>query len=357
MSARAAVKCMAANVADNSPGVEAGLEGRPQIRHFSGMEPRNDAIGSADLDAFLDALAADRGASPNTLAAYGRDLSDYLGALKKRGTSPREVSAQEVLDWAARLGASGLAPSSQARKISAVRQFHKFLLGEGRRGDNPTTRLSQPKGSKPLPKILTLAEMDRLVEAARFRAGLEGDKPLDQFRALRLYTLIELAYSGGFRVSELVSLPESAARAHDGALIIRGKGNKERLVPLSGKAQQAMMEWIAARARHRHWPQSKYLFPSFGEEGHFTRQSFARDLKDFAVTIGFAADRISPHVLRHAFASHLLEGGADLRVVQQFLGHADIATTEIYTHVMPERLDRLVREHHPLSGREKEADS
>jgi integrase/recombinase XerD len=235
-----------------------------------------------------------------------------------------------------------------------VRQFHKFLFAEGQRGDDPTTTVERPKQGRPLPKVLSEAEAERLLEMALERAGQPGERPLDQLRARRLYTLLETAYSTGLRVSELIALPASAVNARSGMLVVRGKGGKERLVPLGGRARTAMVDWLAAlRAAGRH-EGSRWLFPGFSESGHLARQSFARELKALAMSIGLSADKVSPHVLRHAFASHLLQNGADLRVVQQLLGHADVATTQIYTHVLDERLTKLVADHHPLADPRKE---
>lgn len=300
---------------------------------------------------FLDALSAEKGASQNTLDAYERDLDD----LSETMPPPLELCTTEDLRaYLQELSQRDLAASTLARKISAIRQFFLFLYRDNFRQDNPASALKSPKKTAPLPKILSVAEVDRLIEAARFNATLEGPTPKRQIRAMRLYVLLEVLYATGLRVSELVSLPSSAAHQDGQFLSVIGKGKKERLVPLSLKAKDAMLAYRAMLARNRKQKgsqdETKWLFPSFGQSGHYTRQAFARELKSLADDVGLEAQSISPHVLRHAFASHLLQNGANLRAVQKLLGHSDISTTQIYTHILDERLIELVEQHHPLSA-------
>ncbi|HEY6257907.1 MAG TPA: site-specific tyrosine recombinase XerD [Xanthobacteraceae bacterium] len=300
---------------------------------------------------FLEMLAAERGAGENTLAAYGRDLADFSTYLAAKRRLVATSTTDDIRGYLGALGKRGFAATSVARRLSAIRQLYRFLCAEGHRRDDPAAIMEGPKRGRSVPKVLSIAQVDALLAAAR-RAG-EGPDPsaLDRLRAARMTCLIEVLYATGLRVSELVSLPTSAAEREARMLIVRGKGDKERLVPLNETAKQTMRDYLALRAAAS--PQagagSKWLFPSFGESGHLTRQHFARDLKSLAVAAGLAADQVSPHVLRHAFASHLLHNGADLRVVQTLLGHADISTTQIYTHVLEERLKSLVRDLHPLA--------
>ena len=304
---------------------------------------------------FLDMLAAERGAGVNTLAAYGRDLADfsaYLGALQRAVAT---ATTDDVRRYLGQLHKRGLAAASVARRLSAIRQLYRFLYAEGRRRDDPAAILEGPRRGRTVPKVLSIAEVDRLLAAARLASVRAELSAPERLRAVRLTCLIEVLYATGLRVSELVTLPASAAERQADMLIVRGKGGKERLVPLNEVAKQAMRDYLALLAAASPHalasPQakSKWLFPSFGESGHLTRQHFARDLKALAAAAGLRADQVSPHVLRHAFASHLLHNGADLRVVQTLLGHADISTTQIYTHVLEERLKSLVRDLHPLA--------
>ncbi|MDB5511153.1 MAG: xerD [Enterovirga sp.] len=306
---------------------------------------------------FLDMLAAERGAAPNTLAAYRRDLEDYLAYLGEIGLAPGEVRPATVRAFLASLAERGLKASSAARRLSAVRQFHKFLYAEGHAGSDPSAAASGPKRARAVPKVLSTGDIDRLLAVARERAesgdgeagsGKEGGG--GSLAGKRMLCLLELLYATGLRVSELVSLPQAAARSRDRFLVVRGKGGKERLVPLTEAARRAAALYLGAlEARGQ---AGRWLFPSDGAQGHLTRQVFARELKAVAGAAGLRADKISPHVLRHAFASHLLQNGADLRVVQELLGHSDIATTQIYTHVLDERLKGMVRDLHPLSDTE-----
>ncbi|ODN69020.1 site-specific tyrosine recombinase XerD [Methylobrevis pamukkalensis] len=303
------------------------------------------------LDAYLEMQSVERGAADNTLAAYRRDLADWLGFLAARKRPSVEAGREDVEAFMAGLAGRGMAATTQARRLSAVRQFHKFLYAEGHRSDDPTSTVERPRKGRPLPKILSEDEVSRLLDGARHSAALPRERPLEALRATRLSALLELLYATGMRVSELVSLPANAIRTDARVLTVRGKGNKERLVPIGGRAREAVEAWRAALAAHRGAAESPWLFPAVSESGHLSRQAFARDLKEFAAGVGLAPDKVSPHVLRHAFASHLLQNGADLRVVQSLLGHADISTTQIYTHVLDERLRKLVEEHHPLADR------
>jgi integrase/recombinase XerD len=296
---------------------------------------------------YLDMLAAERGAGNNTLAAYSRDLEDFSAYLKDAGCSIAKASTHELRAYLAELSRRGLRVTTVARRLAAVRQLYRFLYAEGQRADDPATVLEGPKRERALPKTLTLAEVDHLLGVA----GRSDSKAplLTQLRAARLACLIEILYATGLRVSELIALPMSAARQDARVILVRGKGNKERLVPLNDAAKRATANYLALLAQAEREARSKWLFPSFGESGHLTRQHVARELKTVAAAAGLRASQVSPHVLRHAFASHLLHNGADLRVVQTLLGHADISTTQIYTHVLEERLKSLVRDLHPLA--------
>jgi integrase/recombinase XerD len=275
-------------------------------------------------------------------------LEDYAATLQKARTGVAGASTVEIRAYLEELDARGLKATTAARRLSAIRQLHRFLYAEGLRGDDPAAVVSGPKRGRTLPKVLSIAEVDQLMHTAR-QATQDPATPIAQrLRAARLACLLEVVYATGLRVSELVSLPLTAARRDARMLYVRGKGDKERLVPLNDAAKQAMAEYLALRTEAAAKP-SKWLFPSFGASGYLTRQHFARDLKQLAAMAGIAPARVSPHVLRHAFASHLLHNGADLRVVQTLLGHADISTTQIYTHVLEERLKSLVRDLHPLT--------
>jgi integrase/recombinase XerD len=304
------------------------------------------------VELFLDMLSAERGGAANTLEAYTRDLDDLSAFLAAQGsTKARTVATAATADLRAYLGdlaVRGFKPASVARRLSAIRQLYRFLYAEGHRSDDPAAILEGPKRSRPLPKVLTIGDVDRLIAAARQAADAADIAALERLRARRIYCLLELLYATGLRISELVALPASAARRDERVLIVRGKGGKERLVPLNEAAKSAMRSYASLLGEVRELPPSKWLFPSFGEGGHLTRQHAARELKGLAGAAGLRAARVSPHVLRHAFASHLLHNGADLRVVQTLLGHADISTTQIYTHVLDDRLKSLVRDLHPL---------
>ncbi len=294
------------------------------------------------VEAFLEMMSAERGAARNTIEAYRRDLGDYAAFLAGKGKSAETAEREQVVGYLASLDAQGLAASSAARHLSALRQFHKFLCADQIRPDDPTRIVASPRARRPLPNVLSVAEVDRLLSTAEAEANVEAT-PARQEAALRLYVLLELLYATGMRVSELVSLRRAAVMRDASFLTVNGKGNKERIVPVNDRARDAVKAWLAAMRA------GPWLFPAKGEEGHLSRQVFARDLKRLAGRAGIAAARVAPHVLRHAFASHLLQGGADLRVVQTLLGHADISTTQIYTHVLDEKLRTLVETHHPLA--------
>ena len=296
---------------------------------------------------YLDMLAAERGAGKNTLAAYGRDLADFTEHLAGAGRSIVTASTEDLRAYLGALARRGMTAATVARRLSAIRQLYRFLYAEGRRKDDPAAVLEGPKRVRALPKTLTLSEVDRLLRVATI---CDPAAPLAvRLRTARLACLVEMLYATGLRVSELVALPASAARHDARVIVVRGKGNKERLVPLNDAAKRATAAYLALLAQSKHEAKPKWLFPSFGESGHLTRQHLARELKALAAAAGLRATQVSPHVLRHAFASHLLHNGADLRVVQTLLGHADISTTQIYTHVLEERLKSLVRDLHPLA--------
>jgi integrase/recombinase XerD len=294
-------------------------------------------------------LTAERGAAAHTVEAYTRDLADFFAFLAAKGKAAKSATPDHIRAYLAGLARKGLAPTSRARKLSSIRQFYRFLLGEGLRTDDPSSAIDSPKLGRPLPKILSLAEVETLLETAK-GASDKAEEGTAQRRALKLYAALETLYATGLRVSELMALPRNVLTADDRVLTIKGKGGRERLVPLNETAQAALSAHLAAvRADEKERKRtSPWLFPSSGGQ-HLTRQRFGQELKALALTAGIEPARVSPHVLRHAFASHLLERGADLRTVQQLLGHADISTTQIYTHVIEERLRRLVEQHHPLA--------
>src|SRR5437868_2599121 len=303
---------------------------------------------------FLDMLAAEQGAGDNTLQAYRRDLTDFSEFLGHAGVTFVAADTEKLRDYLADLDTRGFKASSVARRLSAMRHLYRFMLNERIRSDDPAAILSGPKRGRGLPKVLSISDVDRMLTKARELAEAADAASLQRVRALRLHCLLEVLYATGLRVSELVSLPLSASRRDARMIVVRGKGDKERLVPLNDASRQAMADYLAAMAaltsaKKKSIVSSKWLFPSFGESGHLTRQHFARDLKELASAAGLAPRLVSPHVLRHAFASHLLHNGADLRIVQTLLGHTDISTTQIYTHVVEERLKSLVRDLHPLA--------
>ena len=313
-------------------------------------------LGLHHLEAFLEMMSAERGAAVHTLDAYRRDLLDFSGHVRSAGRNLANATAGDIRSYLASLSQAGLMASTQARRLSALRQLHRFLLDEDIRSDDPTSAVEAPKRGRPLPKIVTEAQTQALIDAA---AAMEGPE------AVRLLCIIELLYASGLRVSELVTLPVNAVTGGavtGGAvtgerkmLLVKGKGGKERLVPLGAPAREAIKTYLKVRAGFLPGLEKaqKFLFPSRGIEGHLTRRRVAQLMKDLAVKANLDPRTFSPHVLRHAFASHLVAHGADLRSVQQLLGHADIATTQIYTHVQDERLRRLVAEKHPLAVRRK----
>src|ERR1700726_1884021 len=300
------------------------------------------------INLFLDMLAAEQGAGDNTLDAYRRDLTDFSEFLARSGQNFAGAETQNLRDYLADLDTRGFKSSSVARRLSAIRHLFRFLLNERIRSDDPAAILSGPKRGRGLPKVLSIADVDRMLTRAKELTQAGEASHQHRLRTIRLYCLLEVLYATGLRVSELVALPLSAARSDARMIVVRGKGNKERLVPLNEAAKRAMADYLSLLKQSGSDAQSKWLFPSFGESGHLTRQHLARELKTLAAAAGLRAAQVSPHVLRHAFASHLLANGADLRVVQTLLGHADISTTQIYTHVLEERLKSLVRDLHPL---------
>ena len=301
------------------------------------------------ISTYLEASASDGGAARNTLLAYGRDLRDFAGWLGHRGTGLAMASQGDIEDYLVSCDANGLSRATRARRLSAIRQIYRFAFEEGWRTDNPAIRLTGPGRARQLPETLGRNDVTALIEAASAWGRTDAER-------CRNLCLIELLYATGMRVTELVGLPVAAARGDPAMILVRGKGGKERLVPLSNPARQALAAWIAARDSDEEvkrlqfrQPPSRFLFPAPGKEGHLSRQAAHRLMKDLARQAGISPDSVAPHRLRHAFATHLLEGGADLRAIQTLLGHADIATTEIYTHVLDERLKALVLDHHPLA--------
>ncbi|MGJ8604761.1 MAG: site-specific tyrosine recombinase XerD [Marivita sp.] len=300
------------------------------------------------ISAFLDAQAAERGAATNTQLAYARDLSDFTGWLRARGSSLPAAQKADVEDYLVYCDAQGLAKSTRARRLSAIKQLYRFCFEEGFRTDNPAVQISGPGRDKRLPKTLSIEEVDRLLDAAI----AHGRSPAEKERNT---CLMQLLYATGMRVTELVSLPLSSAKGDPRMLLIRGKGGKERMVPLSPPARAALRDWLKTReemedsARANGKAASAFLFPSRGKSGHLTRHAFYVLIKDLAAEGGVSPAKVTPHTLRHAFATHLLANGADLRAIQTFLGHADVSTTEIYTHVLEERLKELVLDHHPMA--------
>lgn len=312
------------------------------------------AQDSARLESFLEMMSAERGSATNTLTSYERDLNDLADFLTERKVAFSEAASSDLSAYLTHLSAQGFAASSQARRLSSMRQFYKFLYSEGLRGDDPTGILDAPRKGRSLPKTMSVANVTALLAQASQEAETEGP---GQLARIRMHLLLELLYATGMRVSELVSLPAKVLRHEGRFLMIRGKGNKDRMVLLSRAAMAAMDAYEQARKalapQKEGQPENTWLFPSNSKEGHLPRQVFARDLKDIAIRAGLSPSTISPHVIRHAFASHLLQNGADLRAVQELLGHSDISTTQIYTHVLEERLQELVQTHHPLAKQAK----
>lgn len=290
-----------------------------------------------NIDMFLEMISAERGAAPNTIAAYTRDLNAYNDFLLSLGETTSSASKNHITAFLKHIDDHGMSERSASRKLSAIRQFHRFLLSENIRSDDPTRIIPSPQIGRSLPKTLSIEQVDKLLALAQTEAEQDSE------RNLRLYVLLELLYATGMRVSELVSLERKMVLRDAQFLTIKGKGNKERIVPLNDSARDALMNWLQIKT------ESKFVFPANSEDGYLARQVFARDLKSLAARATIASALVSPHVLRHAFASHLLQNGADLRVVQMLLGHTDISTTQIYTHVLDEHLRKLMETHHPLS--------
>jgi integrase/recombinase XerD len=300
---------------------------------------------SREAQAFIEMLTAERGASRNTETAYTNDLRNLETFLARRKQKSLTADSDALRAYLKSLDYVGMTPRTVARRLSVIRQLFRFMLAERLREDDPASVLDSPRLGRPLPKVMSRDEVDRLIEAARAKGGVDGG---------RMATLLEILYGTGLRVSELVTLPLVAVERDPTMLIVRGKGDKERLVPLSDPARRAIASWLHVRAATLgEGESSRFLFPSRGRTGHLTRQRFAQLLKEAALAANIDPARVSPHVLRHAFASHLLEGGADLRSVQMMLGHADIATTQIYTHVLDEKLRSLVQDKHPLARRRR----
>ncbi len=299
---------------------------------------------AALLERFLETMAAERAAAVNTLEAYRRDLTDCHAGLKRRGVSFTTAQRADLEAYFSRLEAQGMAASTAARRRSALRQFYHFLLSERVREDDPMRDIAAPRRKRSLPRYLEEEEVTRLLRVAARQAEEEGS-----FAALRLHCLLEMLYATGLRVSELVGLPHPLSRPHPRLVLIRGKGGRERLVPMNDRAEAALGAYLRCRGEHPDHGSSRFLFPSRGRSGHLTRQRFAQQLKELALRAGLPPARLSPHVLRHAFATHLLAHGADLRSLQKMLGHADISTTQIYTHIGQQWLNDLVAGHHPLA--------
>ena len=295
---------------------------------------------------FLEAQAAELGAARNTQEAYGRDLKDFLSFLESRGAGFATADRAMVEDYLVQCEAIGLATATKARRLSSIKQLYRFAFEENLRKDNPAIQVRGPRKDKRLPKSLSLQEVEQLLQTAHTMPKQRADK-------MRLTCLMDLLYATGMRVTELVSLPVAAVRGNPDMILVRGKGGKERMVPLSPSARDAVILWLSLRDQDEAHTKSTFLFPSRGKQGHLTRIWFFQQIKKLALMAGVNAEKVTPHSLRHAFATHLLAGGADLRSIQTLLGHADIATTEIYTHIQYERLRELVLEHHPLARPQK----
>lgn len=300
---------------------------------------------------FLNMLSAERGSAANTLDAYARDLADCAAFMKTRGVELHRACAADLQDYIAHLHGKGLAATSMNRRVSAIRQFYKFHAGEGTIGHDPAANLTGARSRGALPKTLSVAEVEQLLDTASRRCARLAGVP--RLRALRLYCLLEVLYATGMRVSELIGLRRDAFRGDDHSIIVKGKGGRERMVMLNRPARAALDVFLEAADRHHGPNHPGWLFPSWGASGHLTRQRFGQELKDLSLEAGIGPERVSPHVLRHAFATHLVNRGADLRSVQLLLGHADISTTQIYTHLAEERLRQVLLACHPLAGLEQ----
>lgn len=315
-------------------------------------------LSAAHIEAFLEMMIAERGAADNTIQSYARDLEDAAGFLKTQNISLKSATSGHIRAYLNHMTDQGFAATSQSRHLSSLKQFFRFLHDEGLRNDDPTGIIDAPKAQLALPKTLSEHDVDLLLTTAQTAAS-SGSRS-QSLQNARFYALLELLYATGMRVSELVALPRNVLKRNEPFLLITGKGNKERLVPISNAARQALETYINLHRQEleakKKPDNSRYLFPASSKTGHLARQVFARQLKETAIAAGLDGEKISPHVLRHAFASHLLANGADLRAVQELLGHSDISTTQIYTHVLDERLKKLVNEHHPLAKLDKKPD-
>ena len=310
-------------------------------------EPAVSPANAALIESFLEMMAAERGSSINTLEAYRRDLVDFAAFASGKKQALVDVETEIVRAYLQKVQRAGYATSTSARRLSSLKQFYKFLFTEGTRPDSPCDALEGPKQVRPLPKVLSEADVDRLMQTARHRVATDPTP-----EAIRLVALLDMLYASGLRITELVSLPMAAIMGDPRLIFVRGKGGRERMVPISPSARDALQQYLAVRSHHVEKAgvaESPFVFPSRGKAGHLTRIRVSQLLDELAVEAGIDPRRVSPHVLRHAFASHLLNNGADLRSVQQMLGHADISTTQIYTHILEERLQALVRSGHPLA--------
>ncbi len=319
-------------------------------------ERRQAASRPVLVERFLEMLSAERGASANTLDAYSRDLAHFGNFVRGRNRTLDEATTMDVTDFISQMVQEGLAASSRARRLSALKQFYRFLIAEGIRSDDPASLVGGPKRETALPKTLSVDEVDRLLETAKRKVTIGRES--QRSKALRLHCLLEILYATGMRVSELVALKRSSLVGDERILTIKGKGGRQRMVPLNSAAQKALACYIddrdmAALKDGDGRAASPWLFPSWGQQGHLTRQRLAQELKALAKDADIETNRVSPHVLRHAFASHLIERGADVRSVQKLLGHADIATTQVYTHMREGHLRKVVQEHHPLGERQR----
>ncbi|WP_162654762.1 site-specific tyrosine recombinase XerD [Lentilitoribacter sp. Alg239-R112] len=317
-------------------------------------------LSAAHVEAFLEMMIAERGAANNTVESYTRDLDDARGFLQTKNIKLTEASSDHIRAYLSHMADQGFAATSQSRHLSSLKQFFRFLHDEGLRDNDPTGIIDAPKSQVTLPKTLSESDVDLLLKTADDKANDPTQSLSTKLQHVRFHALLELLYATGMRVSELVALPKNVLKRNEPFLLITGKGNKERLVPISGAARRALETYIDLHKKHHQATKkpddSSFLFPASSKTGHLARQVFARQLKDTAQSAGLNIEKISPHVLRHAFASHLLANGADLRAVQELLGHSDISTTQIYTHVLDERLKKLVNEHHPLAKLDKKPD-
>ncbi|MGI9568970.1 MAG: site-specific tyrosine recombinase XerD [Desulfobulbia bacterium] len=303
-----------------------------------------------EIETFLRMISVERGVSPNTVSAYRNDLQDFFSFPSNSSQDIQDITSIQIRKYLVHTGEKGLSSASRARRLSAIKQYFQFLRAEGFIEHDPAAAISGPKRSRPLPKVLSVTEVDHLLDCAKKRIASKTGR--QRLRALRLHCLLECLYATGMRVSELVTLPRSVLHGDQKVLNIKGKGGRERLVPLNEPSRLAISSYLELLNREiENGNKSHWLFPSHGRSGHLTRQRLAQEFKELAKEAGVDPNRVSPHIMRHAFASHLLDRGADLRSVQQLLGHSDISTTQIYTHILEERLKKLVKAHHPLAGK------